>query len=227
MVATKAMLDPTLEQTNIAASIRASLNSNPMTLPITPFSSIRITCIEPINPKPMSQTLSILTLISTPSSPALYSIPIIPPINPIPFISSIHKIVINPTPITPPLVKLALIEIPIAIKLHAFPCNLLIAAAVDSLSFFHAILVVVPTDEPLDRFRACSRKPKSFCVLVPRVFQYNHDLVDQTLVFGREEKRNRDEDKGEEEIFRGGYFFVSKVEEVVVEEGREGEDGEE
>lgn len=200
MVATKAMLDPTLELTNIAASIRASLNSNPMTLPITPFSSIRITCIEPINPKPMSQALSILTLISTPSSPALYSIPIIPPINPIPFISSIHKIVINPTPITPPFVKLALVEIPIAIKLHAFPCNLLIAA-VDSLSFFHAILVgvgvvVVPSDEPLDRFRACSRKPKSFCVLVPRVFQYNYDLVDQTLVFGREEKRYRDEDKG-------------------------------
>lgn len=195
MVATKAMLDPTLELTNIAASIRASLNSNPMTLPITPFSSIRITCIEPINPKPMSQTLSILTLISTPSSPALYSIPIIPPINPIPFISSIHKIVINPTPITPPFVKLALIEIPIAIKLHAFPCNLLFAA-VDSLSIFHAILLLVPTDEPLDRFRARSRKPKSFCVLVPRVFHYNYDLVDQTLVFGRKEKRNRDEDKG-------------------------------
>ena len=46
-------------------------------------------------------------------------------------------------------------------------------------------------------------------------------------MFGREEKRNRDKDKGEEEVFRGGYFFVSKVEEVVVEEGREGEDGEE
>ena len=126
------MLDPTLEITNIAASIRASLNSNPMTLPITPLSRIRVPCIEPINPEPMSKTLSILTLVSTPSSPALYSVPIVPPIDPIPFVSSTHEVIVNPTSITLSLVKLTLVEITIAVKLHAFPYDLVVVDVVGS-----------------------------------------------------------------------------------------------
>uniref|UniRef100_A0A2P2JSX5 Uncharacterized protein n=1 Tax=Rhizophora mucronata TaxID=61149 RepID=A0A2P2JSX5_RHIMU len=49
IVNTKAMLDPELEFTNVRASVRASLHPNAMALPITPFPSIGIPCVKPVN----------------------------------------------------------------------------------------------------------------------------------------------------------------------------------
>lgn len=86
--------------------------------------------------------------------------------------------------------------------------------------------MLVSTDEPLDRLRVGSREsesepePESLRVLVgPGVFYYEYSLVDQTLVFGREEKRDGDENQSQEEILRSGYLLVSQVEHVVEEGG--------
>lgn len=185
MIVTKSMFNPRLEFPNITAPISTSLNPKTMALAITPFTRIRIACIKPINPKSMPHSLSILPSVSTPSAPALHSIPIISPFHPIPFISPIHEVIINPTSVTFPLVEFTFIKVPIAIKLYPFPYNQL-----KSSVFFVVVVVAFVTmgfsNEPLDGLRIGFRKLESF-------FETNNALVDQTFVFRREEKGYSDE----------------------------------
>lgn len=214
MVATEAVLDSTLELPHIAASIGAVLHSDPMALPIAPLPCIRVPSIEPVNPITMPQALPILPLVPAPSGPALDPVPIVPSVDPVPLIPSIHEVVVHPAPIASPLVELPLVEITIAVELHAFPYDLLVA----SLSrFLHARLA----NEPLNGFRVGSRNPESLRALVPRVLEDQQGLVDQTLVLGREEQRHGDENQGQEQVLRSGCIFFSQIEQVEDEEQRE------
>ncbi|RDX95230.1 hypothetical protein CR513_22280, partial [Mucuna pruriens] len=199
MVTSKSMLDTILKLTNITTPIRARLHSHPMTLTITPLTSIGVPSVKLINPKTMPQTLPITPLIPAPPSPTLNPIPIIPPLHPIPFIPPTHKVVINPTPITLPSMKLPLIKIPITIKLHPLSPNPL----------FILILILIPilpphcsiTDEPLNRFVApLGRKPEPLQVPIPSVLQNRNGSLDQTLVPVREVEHHGEEDQHHQHV---------------------------
>lgn len=213
MVTTNAMLDTTLELPNITAPIRASLSSNTVTLPSKPLSHIHIPRIKPVNPKPMPQPLPILPPVPTPSRPTLYPTPIILAINPVPLIPPVHKVIVHPTPVTLPLVKLALVEVPVAVKFNPFQHNRLVLL----------VAQVGLADKPLDGLVLAGfrRKPVSLLALVAHLFDNHEAMVDQTLVLPGQEQGHGDENQGYQEVFRGGYFVLSQEE----EEGVEGEGG--
>lgn len=207
MIAAKAMFDTTLELPNETATISTSLNSNPMALPTTPLSGIRVPCIEPIDSIPMPKPLPVLTLVPTPSSPALNPIPIVPSIDPIPLVPPFHEEIVNPTPVTPPLVELPLVKIAIAVKLNPFSNN-------PPLLRRHGrrLVRVRIADEPLDRSGGLrgivlGREPE------PRVLDYGEAMVDQALVLAGQEESHGHENQSQEEILRSGELFLPEVEE--------------
>ena len=188
MITAKTVLDPILKLTNVTASIGASLKPNAMALTVTPFPGIRVPRVEPINTITVSQPLSILTPIATPPRPALNSVPIVPSVHPISFVPSIHEVMVHPTPVAPPLVKLALVKIPIAVKLHPFPYYLRgLPSRPGRLS-----------DEPLHRPRRHGlRKPQPLDILLPRMLGRGKGSLNQTLVLGHKVERHGHENQRE------------------------------
>jgi len=98
-----------------------------MALAIWPFTWVYIPCVETVDTVALPHPLPILTSISTSSCPGLNTIAIIFPINPITFISTALVEVVYTTAWAPALIELTLIDVSIAVCLHAIPRCLALA----------------------------------------------------------------------------------------------------